>query len=779
MDATTSSTRRPSTQRARARRAQHTRARGHMAARRGACRRLLLLCLPVCARAPVVHARAGKNAGLKTSGNSQGTVLVTGVAGFIGSHMAFELLERGRRVVGVDNMVRGSQEAIDELSGFPRFTFVQADLADGLHKVFNAHRVTSVYHFAAMASVAESFKKPMTYHRNITVNTQRLVDQMLAYKIPTLVYSSTCAVYGSPPPHQLPITESTPTDPTSPYGLAKLSAEKYIQGKTSSSFTAQILRYFNVVGARADGRLCEHPSPQLGSLGRISTAVFDTARKVRPCVPVYDRALATPDGSAIRDYIHVQDLVLAHLAVEHQPTSQVWNVATGRPTSTLEFIRAAERVSGLPVPICDEVRDTDNGPVSLHASSASLQQATGWTPTYRTITDALRTSWNARLPGARCQGQTSKPSAAGLQAPGDSAAREDGSSAVRVASARRQQLRIAIGVLALARDAPQVDTLLRRLTVSQNVPASSILIVVNNITATLEAIGRQYSVAHFESGCVEARSLVCKSVSLFRRLVTFMPAAHWYTLMSLDCFVVYPNFVAALSRLDSSQRIYTGCANRLTTSSVHMKHFIPKHMRSIPHAGSGPLFALSHPLAHWFSENWRLYYDPLRGEAPSITNDVGFGAFLTLVANVPVTDMPGILQDPAITELPGRWVNTTVDDCPCPLPPPVHHQSKEWMRAAPVVPLEWPSFVALHAKQNTWHVWEALERQRQTIAAANEEMLVYFNTAVEGSLAYQAWELSFCKLKPSQRLDTWRSWGVRCAHVGGPDRVGGHRVPGR
>ena len=169
--------------------------------------------------------------------------------------------------------------------------------------------------------------------------------------------------------------------------------------------------------------------------------------------------------------------------------------------------------------------------------------------------------------------------------PGESAARDNGASAVSVASARRQ-LRIAIGVLALARDAPQVDTMLRRLTVSQNVPASSILIVVNNITATLEAIGRQYSMAHFEAGCVETRSLVCKSVSLFRRLVTFMPAAHWYTHMSIDCFVVYPNFVAALSRLDSSQRIYTGCANRVTTMAVHMKHRIPKHMRSIPHAGS-------------------------------------------------------------------------------------------------------------------------------------------------------------------------------------------------
>ena len=130
------------------------------------------------------------------------------------------------------------------------------DLSGDIERIFQRHSIKTVFHFAAMASVAESFKMPMMYHRNITRCTQRLVDAMIAFNVGNLIYSSTCAVYGQP--DSLPITEMTATEPTSPYGVAKLAAESYIKSKQSTTFTAQILRYFNVVGARADGRLCEH-----------------------------------------------------------------------------------------------------------------------------------------------------------------------------------------------------------------------------------------------------------------------------------------------------------------------------------------------------------------------------------------------------------------------------------------------------------------------------------------------------------------------------------------
>ena len=338
---------------------------------------------------------------------TEDVALITGVAGYIGSHMALELLERGRHVVGIDNMVRGSQNALDVLSEFSTFTFIRMDLSGDIERIFQRHSIKTVFHFAAMASVAESFKMPMMYHRNITRCTQRLVDAMIAFNVGNLIYSSTCAVYGQP--DSLPITEMTATEPTSPYGVAKLAAESYIKSKQSTTFTAQILRYFNVVGARADGRLCEHPSPQLQSLGRITTACFETARRIRPCVAVYDRTLKTADGSAIRDYIHVQDLVLAHLAVERWETPQVWNVATGMPTSTLDFIRAAEEVTGLPIPICNETNAHDHGPESLFASSNTLREATGWKPHYVAIKDALQTAWDAAQPTARCQTQTVQP----------------------------------------------------------------------------------------------------------------------------------------------------------------------------------------------------------------------------------------------------------------------------------------------------------------------------------------------------------------------------------
>ena len=326
---------------------------------------------------------------------------------------------------------------------------------------------------------------------------------------------------------------------------------------------------------------------------------------------------------------------------------------------------------------------------------------------------------------------------------------------------------IALGLLALARDDALLGVMLRRLD-AQRVPASNVVVAVDNATLPIATLANTHGVALFESGCKETKTLVCKTTALLRHLVVRLPNADWYVRLSLDCFLLYPHLANALSMWRSNRFVYAGCANRLTTintTRIYGNHFeekqgIPEHLAHIPHAASGALFVVSAALARWFAQNWRLYYDPDKGEGSSITDDVGLGAFFHLVANAPVTDMPGVLQDPDlrfVTQKQKQWKNGTIPECPCPLPTPVHHHSQGWMRVAPFVPLEWPSLVALHASQHTWRAWEALERWHPTLAATGEQLLVYLDTPLEGDLIYQTKQLSVCRLKSEQRVASWRS----------------------
>jgi UDP-arabinose 4-epimerase len=322
--------------------------------------------------------------------------LVTGVAGYIGSHMALKLLRNGFTIFGVDNLSRGSLHALSVLRKTANFHFLNIDLGDtnAVERIFSKHSFHYVFHFASLAFVTESVRLPDLYFNNITKNTRILVDAMLRHEVPRLIYSSTCAVYGNP--DKLPITEETPKNPVSPYGSAKLEAEKYIAGKVSTTFQADVLRYFNVIGASSQGILGENPKRSLIQYARIWTACLEVVRNRAPCVRVKGSKLPTPDGSSVRDYVHVDDVVDAHLAVINisgRDYFESWNVATNTPTSTLEFIQIARNVTNHPIPTCIEDVVDLSSPYALYASSDRLWRRGKWKARYSDLRVALTTAW--------------------------------------------------------------------------------------------------------------------------------------------------------------------------------------------------------------------------------------------------------------------------------------------------------------------------------------------------------------------------------------------------
>ncbi|XP_026395000.1 UDP-arabinose 4-epimerase 1-like isoform X3 [Papaver somniferum] len=265
-------------------------------------------------------------------------VLVTGGAGFIGSHAALRLLKDSYRVTIVDNLSRGNFGAVKVLQEqFPepgRLQFIYADLGDpkAVNKIFRENAFDAVMHFAAVAYVGESTLEPLRYYHNITSNTLVVLEAMAAHGVKTLIYSSTCATYGEP--LKMPITEDTPQIPINPYGKAKKMAEDIILDfSKNSDMAVMILRYFNVIGSDPEGRLGEAPRPELREHGRISGACFDAALGIIPGLKVKGTDYSTADGTCIRDYIDVTDLVDAHvkaLAKARPSKVGIYNVGTGK-----------------------------------------------------------------------------------------------------------------------------------------------------------------------------------------------------------------------------------------------------------------------------------------------------------------------------------------------------------------------------------------------------------------------------------------------------------------
>ncbi|WOG81632.1 hypothetical protein DCAR_0100783 [Daucus carota subsp. sativus] len=327
-------------------------------------------------------------------------VLVTGGAGYIGSHAALRLLKDSYRVTIVDNLSRGNLGAVkvlQELYPEPgRLQFIYADLGDAksVSRIFSENAFDAVMHFAAVAYVGESTLDPLKYYHNITSNTLVVLEAMASHNVKTLIYSSTCATYGEP--EKMPITEETPQVPINPYGKAKKMAEDIILDfHKNSNMAVMILRYFNVIGSDPEGRLGEAPRPELREHGRISGACFDAARGIIDGLKVRGTDYKTADGTCIRDYIDVTDLVDAHVkALEkaNPGTVGIYNVGTGRGRSVKEFVEACKKATGVSVKV-DFLERRPGDYAEVLADPTKILRELNWTAKYTDLQESLQVAW--------------------------------------------------------------------------------------------------------------------------------------------------------------------------------------------------------------------------------------------------------------------------------------------------------------------------------------------------------------------------------------------------
>jgi UDP-glucose 4-epimerase len=279
------------------------------------------------------------------------TILVAGGAGYIGSHMCVELLQAGHEVIVVDNLSNSSAKSLAAVERITQrsLEFHEVDLRDSssLSKIFSAHDIESVLHFAGLKAVGESVSEPMAYYDNNVVGSLRLVDTMAEANVRKLVFSSSATVYGVP--EEMPITESFPTGPINPYGQTKLHVENMLTDIAASNpdWRISLLRYFNPVGAHASGEIGENPN---GIPNNLVPFISQVAVGRRPHLNVFANDYPTPDGTGIRDYIHVVDLVRGHMRalefLEQNEGIHVHNLGTGQGYSVMQMIRAFEVASG-------------------------------------------------------------------------------------------------------------------------------------------------------------------------------------------------------------------------------------------------------------------------------------------------------------------------------------------------------------------------------------------------------------------------------------------------
>ncbi len=311
-------------------------------------------------------------------------LLVTGGAGYIGSVMTAQLIEMGHETTVLDNLAKGHRQAIPE-----KARFIECDLLDlvRLKQILRAG-FDGVLHFAAFSLVGESVGQPERYYRNNVVGTLNLLDAMRGARIPRLVFSSTAAVYGAP--EEIPILETAITRPTNPYGGSKLAIDQMIGFEAAAHGLAAVsLRYFNVAGA--SGKLGEvhHPETHLIPL------VLRVAMGRREAIEVYGTDYPTPDGTAIRDYIHVEDLARAHTLALNQATPgehRIYNMGNGKGFSVLEVIETARQVTGVLINAVEVGRRAGDPPV-LVASSEKIHKELGWHPEKPELATMIEDAW--------------------------------------------------------------------------------------------------------------------------------------------------------------------------------------------------------------------------------------------------------------------------------------------------------------------------------------------------------------------------------------------------
>ena len=316
-------------------------------------------------------------------------LLVLGGAGYIGSHTALELLENGHEVVIADNLATGYLDAVPENA-----VFYEGDIRDKafLDKLLKKEQIDAVIHFAAFSLVGESVVKPLKYYENNLYGTKVLLDAMVDAGVENIVFSSTAATYGEP--ENIPILESDRTHPTNPYGETKLAMEKMIFWAAKAYGLHYVsLRYFNACGAHLSGCIGEAHNPE----SHLIPLVLQVPNGIREYVSIYGTDYDTPDGTCIRDYIHVTDLAKAHiLAVEYLMNggkSDIFNLGNGVGYSVKEVIDAARKVTGHQIPAKEEARRSGD-PARLVASGRKAKDILGWEPEIKDLSDIIASAWN-------------------------------------------------------------------------------------------------------------------------------------------------------------------------------------------------------------------------------------------------------------------------------------------------------------------------------------------------------------------------------------------------
>lgn len=316
------------------------------------------------------------------------SVLVTGGAGYIGSHMVAELLEQNEDVVVFDNLQKGHRQAV--LGG----KFYLGDLRDeeALDKVFKENEIEAVIHFAAESLVGESVVNPVKYYNNNVYGSLCLVEKMMENKVDKLIFSSTAATYGEP--ENIPILESDRTLPTNPYGETKLAIEKMLKWFDNAyglKYTA--LRYFNAAGAHKNGKIGEDHRPE----SHLIPIILQVALGKRDCIQIFGDDYETEDGTCIRDYIHVSDLANAHFLalnrLRNGGGSRVYNLGNGKGFSVKEVVQAAREVTGHKIPQKIAARRAGD-PAVLVASSKKIIEELCWEPQYNDLKTIIATAWN-------------------------------------------------------------------------------------------------------------------------------------------------------------------------------------------------------------------------------------------------------------------------------------------------------------------------------------------------------------------------------------------------
>jgi UDP-glucose 4-epimerase len=314
-------------------------------------------------------------------------ILVIGGAGYVGSHTVRRLLDGGHEVWVYDNLSRGHRECV------PAGRLIEGELADREHlsQVFRQHEIEAVMHFAAFALVNESVQHPAMYYQNNVTATLELLEAMRAAGVWRIVFSSTTATYGQP--EIVPIAESTLQQPINPYGFTKLVIEHALTDYAHAyGFGCAALRYFNAAGAHPDGTIGEDHDPET----HLIPIVLQTALGQREHIAIYGNDYPTPDGTCIRDYIHVNDLATAHLQALQllEPGMNLqMNLGTGRGHSVLQVIEACRQVTGHAIPTVMASRRAGD-PAELIADSRLAQRTLDWHPQFVDIVDIVRTAWN-------------------------------------------------------------------------------------------------------------------------------------------------------------------------------------------------------------------------------------------------------------------------------------------------------------------------------------------------------------------------------------------------